>query len=72
MDRFFSQSLLPISNNPAGGSVSYTTVTEVLQDNGKIEYTFTNHEYPHIDENVLASIDPQRTAYSPLTSKDLE
>lgn len=71
MDRFFSQSLLPVSNNPAGGSVSYTTVTEVLQDNGKIEYTFTNHD-TRIDENVLASIDPQRTAYSPLTSKDLE
>lgn len=71
MDRFFSQSLLPVSNNPAGGSVSYTTVTEVLQDNGKVEYTFTNHD-TRIDENVLASIDPQRTAYSPLTSKGLE
>lgn len=71
MDRFFSQSLLPVSNNPAGGSVSYTTVTEVLQNNGKIEYTFTNHD-TRIDENVLASIDPQRTAYSPLTSKALE
>ena len=70
-DRFFSQSLLPVSNNPAGGSVSYTTVTEVLQNNGKIEYTFTNHD-TRIDENVLASIDPQRTAYSPLTSKALE
>lgn len=70
-DRFFSQSLLPVSNNPSGGSVSYTTVTEVLQNNGKIEYTFTNHD-TRIDENVLASIDPQRTAYSPLTNKDLE
>lgn len=71
LDRFFSQSLLPVSNNPAGGNVSYTTVTEVLQNNGKVEYTFTNHD-TNRDENVLASIDPQRTAYSPLTSKDLE
>lgn len=69
--RFFSKSLLPVSNNAAGGSVSYTTVTEVLQNNGKIEYTFANHD-TRIDENFLASIDPQKTSYSPLTSKDLE
>ena len=36
-DRFYSQSLLPVSNNPAGGSVSYTTATEILEGNGKID-----------------------------------
>lgn len=70
-DRFYSQSLLPVSNNPAGGSVSYTTVTEVLQNNGRIEYTFANHD-TRPDENSQGSIDPQKTAYYPLTSKDLE
>lgn len=70
-DRFYSQSLLPVSNNPAGGSVSYTTVSEILQGNGKIEYTFTNHD-TRMDENSQGSIDPQKTTYSPLTSKNLE
>lgn len=70
-DRFYSQSLLPVSNNPAGGSVSYTTATEILEGNGKIEYTFANHD-TRMDENSQGSIDPQKTAYSPFTSKDLE
>lgn len=70
-DRFYSQSLLPVSNNPAGGSVSYTTATEILEGNGKIEYTYANHD-TRMDENSEGSIDPQKSAYYPLTSKDLE
>ena len=70
-DRFYSQSLLPVSNNPAGGSVSYTTATEILEGNGKIEYTFANHD-TRMDENSKGSIDLQKSIYYPLTSKDLE
>ena len=59
-----------MSDNPAGGSVSYTKVTESIPGSGRIEYTFTNHD-THSDQNAV-SIDPQKSAYSPFTSRAME
>ena len=69
-EKFFSSTMLPVSDNPAGGSVSYTKVTESIPGSGRIEYTFTNHD-THSDQNAV-SIDPQKSAYSPFTSRAME
>ena len=69
-ERFFTTSLLPVSNNSEGGSVSYSNVTERQAGNGKIEYTFSNHDN-RMDENSV-SIDLQKSPYSPLSSRIME
>ena len=68
--RFFSSSLLPVSNNSDGGSVSYTKVTESRTGNGKTEYIFSNHNNT-LDGNGI-SINLQKSPYSPLSSKVVE
>ena len=68
--RFFSSSLLPVSNNSEGGSVSYTKVTEFETGKGKIEYVFSNYNNT-LDGNSI-SIDLQKSPYSPLSSKVVE
>ena len=50
-EKFFSSTMLPVSDNPAGGSVSYTKVTESIPGSGRIEYTFTNHD-THSDTQI--------------------
>lgn len=66
-ERFMSTSLLPVSNNAEGGSVSYSNVTEWQSGNGRIEYVFSNHDtYP--DENAQMIVDPQKSPYTPLSS----
>jgi YD repeat-containing protein len=69
-DRFFSYSILPVSDNISGGNVSYSKVTEIEEENGKTEYVFSNHD-SNIDENGV-SIDPEKSAYSAFTSRELE
>lgn len=69
-ERFFSYSILPVSENPAGGAVSYSKVTETLSGNGRTEYSYSNHD-TRPDENAV-SIDPEKSAYSPLTSRVAE
>lgn len=69
-ERFFSNSLLPVSSNAEGGSVSYSKVAEYQSGNGRTEYTFTNHDNT-LDENSV-SIDLQKSTYSPLSSKVVE
>ncbi len=69
-ERFFTTSLLPVSNNSEGGSVSYSNVTERRAGNGRTEYTFSNHDN-RLDENSV-SIDLQKSPYSPLSSRIME
>lgn len=67
-NRFFSHSILPVSDNSIGGSVGYSKVTETIPGNGKIERTYSNHDtYP--DENAITCIDPEKSAYSPFSSR---
>jgi len=68
--RFYTSSLLPVSSNSEGGSVSYSKVTEFQSGNGRTEYTFSNHDNT-MDENSV-SIDSQKSPYSPLSSKVVE
>ncbi|MDR1671613.1 MAG: RHS repeat protein [Alistipes sp.] len=68
--RFLSNSILPVSNNSDGGSVSYSSVTESQVGNGRIEYSFSNHDN-RMDENGV-SIDLQKSPYSPLSSRVIE
>ncbi|MDR0505312.1 MAG: RHS repeat protein [Dysgonamonadaceae bacterium] len=68
--RFLTTSLLPVSNNSDGGSVSYSNVAEYNSGNGHIEYIFSNHDNT-LDENSV-SIDLQKSPYSPLSSKVME
>jgi len=68
--RFMTSSLLPVSNNSDGGSVSYSDVTESRAGNGRTEYSFSNHNN-RIDENGV-SIDLQKSPYSPLSSRVIE
>ena len=70
-NRFFSNSILPVSSNSVGGSVSYSKVTETIPGNGKVERTYTNHD-SYLDENAVASIDPQKSPYSPFSSRVAE
>lgn len=69
-DRFFTNSMLPVSSNLEGGSVSYTGVTEQNVGNGRTEYVFSNHDNT-IDDNSV-SIDLQKSPYSPLSGKVVE
>jgi RHS Repeat. len=68
--RFYTSSLLPVSSNSEGGSVSYSKVTEFQSGNGRTEYTFSNHDNT-LDENSV-SIDLLKSPYSPLSSKAVE
>ncbi len=68
--RFVSHSILPVSNNSDGGSVSYSSVTESLLGNGRTEYAFSNHDN-RLDENAV-SIDMQKSPYSPLSGRVME
>jgi YD repeat-containing protein len=68
--RFLTTSLLPVSNNSEGGSVSYSSVTERSVGNGRTEYKFSNHDNS-LDENSV-SIDLQKSPYSPLSCKVIE
>ena len=69
-ERFFTGSLLPVSSNSEGGSVSYSKVSEYQSGNGRTEFTFTNHDNT-LDENSV-SIDLQKSPYSPLSGKVVE
>ena len=70
-DRFISQSLLPVSSNNSSNLVGYSKVVESMIGNGKTEYLYSNHD-SNIDENFLYSVEPDKSPYSPFTSKDVE
>ncbi|MCR9252379.1 MAG: choice-of-anchor D domain-containing protein [bacterium] len=67
-DRFVSQSMLPVSSNSAGTHIGYSKVTEKIPGHGDTEYFYNNHDNA-IDQNFIASIDPQKSPYSPFTDR---
>jgi YD repeat-containing protein len=70
-DRFITQTLLPVSGNSAGSHIGYSKVVEKTAGNGRVEYLYSNH-HTNLDENFQASIDPNKSPYSPFTDKQLE
>ena len=68
---FTTNSLLPISQNPGLGNVTYSKVTEIYEDNGKTEYFFSNHDTDP-DDNATAMVIGRSTLFTPLSSRDLQ
>lgn len=69
-DRFVTQTMLPVSTNSVGSHIGYSTVKELLPSNGYTVYSYTNYDL--LDENYLATIEPQSSKYSPFTSRSIE
>jgi hypothetical protein len=70
-DRFVTETILPLSTNSAGSHIGYSKVIERTSGNGRIEYTYSNHD-TNVDENFIVSIDLDKSPYSPFTAKDFE
>ncbi len=77
--RFISHTLLPVSENSAGGYVGYSKVTEQTEGNGRTEYYYTNYydilEYTLInnDEGYEYSInDNDERELAPFNDKGFE
>jgi len=70
-EKFISTSIVPVSTNPDFSSVTYSKVIERQDGNGRIEYTFSNHDTDtsYIDKNSEGIITLTKTAYTPLTSR---
>jgi len=69
--RFISSSTVPVSTNPDFSSVSYSKVIEKQEGNGRVEYTFSNHDTDttYLDKNSEGIITLTKTVYTPLTSR---
>lgn len=68
--RFVTESLLPVSENPGGGAVTYEQVTETKTGNGRTVHLFTG--FTASPDVHGTSIDAQKTPYSPFTSRGFE
>ncbi len=68
--RFVTESLLPVSDNPGGGAISYSSVTQEQVGNGKTIYQYSDFA-TNGDENGV-SIDAEKSPYSPFTSRSYE
>jgi YD repeat-containing protein len=69
-DRFVTQTLLPVSTNSAGSHIGYSKVRETISGNGYTEYTYSNYDI--LDVNFEATIDPQKSRYSPFSSRSVD
>jgi len=70
-ERFISSSTVPVSTNPDFSSVTYSKVIEKQEGNGRVEYTFSNHDtdVSFLDKNSEGIITLIQTVYTPLTSR---
>ncbi|MCL2650648.1 MAG: hypothetical protein FWD60_06440, partial [Candidatus Azobacteroides sp.] len=70
-ERFISSSTVPVSTNPDFSSVTYSKVIEKQEGNGRVEYTFSNHDTDasYLDKNSEGIITLSKTVYTPLTSR---
>ena len=71
LQKFISSSIVPVSINPDFSSVTYSKVIEKQEGNGRVEYTFSNHDTDasYLDENSEDVITYTKTPYTPLTSR---
>ncbi len=68
--RFVTETLLPVSENPGGGVVTYQLVTEEQSGNGKTVYEYNT--FSSNPDETGVSIDLEKSPYSPFTSKGFE
>ncbi|WP_126969347.1 DUF5977 domain-containing protein [Gynurincola endophyticus] len=66
-ERFSSQSYIPLSTNALSSPIGYTYVTEKVENRGITKYKYTNYDI--LDENVILTIDPTKSIFSPFSSK---
>lgn len=66
-DRFVTESMLPTIRHSAGGEIAYSRVTEKKTGLGRTEYDFVSFsDNPDVHGT---SIDPQKSPYSPFSSR---
>jgi hypothetical protein len=71
MNMSYSNTVLP-ADNGVTGSICYSEVAEVNDDNSYTVYKFTNFDDGHMDENYINSLLPENTFLYPVSSLSLE
>lgn len=69
-DRFVTQTILPVGTNSIGSHIGYTKVKEITPGTGYTVHEFSNYDL--LDENFLATIDPEKSRYSPFSTRSIE
>ena len=77
-NRFYSESILPVSSNSSGSHIGYSKVTEYESGNGKTVYYYQNYkDHSDISGNTYldepgVTIDPTRSLFSPASDRSIE